>query len=82
LPAFPTDGMNFIAGLSGSSPRKFLAANFLGRLPSAILLTLIGSHGLQFSTATWVGILLLAIAVYISGRLVISRIERRYKSGS
>ncbi|MCB9419856.1 MAG: TVP38/TMEM64 family protein [Ardenticatenaceae bacterium] len=80
LPAFPTDVMNFVAGLSGISPRKFLAANFLGRLPSAIILTLIGSYGLQFSTAAWVGILLLAVTVYIAGRLIIGRIERQYKS--
>lgn len=80
LPVFPTDVMNFVAGLSGISPRKFLAANFLGRLPSAIILTLIGSHGLQFTTAAWTIILVLAAAVYISGRLVIGRIERQYKS--
>lgn len=80
LPAFPTDVMNFIAGLSGISPRKFLAANFLGRLPSAIILTLIGSHGLQFHTTTWVGILFLATTAYISGWLIVSRIERRYES--
>lgn len=80
LPVFPTDVMNFVAGLSGISARKFLAANFLGRLPSAIILTLIGSHGLQFSNAAWAGILLLAVVVYISGRLAIGRIERRYES--
>lgn len=82
LPVFPTDVMNFVAGLSGISSRKFLAANFLGRLPGAVILTLIGSHGLQFSTTTWAAILVLAAAIYISGRLVIGRIERQYKSQS
>lgn len=80
LPIFPTDVMNFVAGLSGISSRKFLAANFLGRLPSAVILTLIGSHGLQFTNLAWAAILLLAVAVYISGRLAIGRIERRYES--
>ena len=80
LPVFPTDAMNFVAGLSGISPRKFLAANFLGRLPGAVILTLIGSHGLQFTTTTWTAILALAAVVYISGRLVIGRIERQFKS--
>jgi uncharacterized membrane protein YdjX (TVP38/TMEM64 family) len=80
LPVFPTDVMNFVAGLSGISPRKFLAANFLGRLPSAIILTLIGSYGLQFTTLTWAAILLLAVSVYISGRIVIGRIERQHQS--
>lgn len=79
LPVFPTDVMNFVAGLSGISSRKFLAANFLGRLPGAVILTLIGSHGLQFSSVTWGVILILAVVVYISGRLLIGRIEQRYK---
>ena len=82
LPVFPTDVMNFVAGLSGISSRKFLAANFLGRLPGAVVLTLIGSHGLQFTTATWAAVLILAAVVYISGRLIISRIEHQYKSKS
>ena len=80
LPVFPTDVMNFVAGLSGISSRKFLAANFLGRLPSAIILTLIGSHGLQFPPYAWAAILLLAVVVYVSGRIVIGRIERRYET--
>ena len=80
LPVFPTDVMNFVAGLSGISPRKFLAANFLGRLPGAVILTLIGSHGLQFTPTTWTAILVLAAVVYISGRMALSRIERQYKS--
>ncbi len=82
LPVFPTDLMNFVAGLSGISPRKFLAANFLGRLPSAVILTLIGSHGLQFSPATWAAVLILTATVYISGRFILSRIEQQYKSQS
>lgn len=80
LPVFPTDVMNFVAGLSGISSRKFLAANFLGRLPSAVILTLIGSHGLQFTTVTWAAILILATVVYIFGRLMIGRVEYQYNS--
>ncbi len=76
LPVFPTDVMNFVAGLTGMSPRKFLLANFLGRVPSAIMLTLIGSHGLQFSNTSWAIIGLLAAAIYITGRLIINRIEK------
>ncbi|WP_420643528.1 TVP38/TMEM64 family protein [Candidatus Leptofilum sp.] len=79
LPVFPTDVMNFVAGLTGISPRKFLAANFLGRLPSVTLLTLIGSHGLELSNTAWVLLALLVTAVYIGGRFAILRIERKYK---
>ncbi|WP_420630547.1 TVP38/TMEM64 family protein [Candidatus Leptofilum sp.] len=34
LPVFPTDVMNFVAGLTGISPRKFLAANFWVACPA------------------------------------------------
>ena len=79
LPVFPTDIMNFVAGLSGISPRKFLAANFLGRFPSVLLLTLIGSHGLELSNTTWALLALLVTAVYICGRFAIIRIERKVR---
>ncbi|GJM41940.1 MAG: TVP38/TMEM64 family protein [Ardenticatenaceae bacterium] len=81
LPVFPTDIMNFVAGLTGISPRKFLAANFLGRLPSVTLLTLIGSHGLELSKTTWALLALLVTAVYIGGRFAILRIEQKYIIG-
>ena len=79
LPVFPTDVMNFVAGLTGISPKKFLAANFLGRLPSVILLTLIGSHGLELSNWAWGALAVLVTAVYITGRFAIVRIEQKYK---
>jgi len=79
LPVFPTDIMNFVAGLTGISPKKFLAANFLGRFPSVLLLTLIGSHGLELSNTTWVLLALLVTAVYIIGRFAILRIEQKYR---
>lgn len=75
LPVFPSDAMNFVGGLSGISGAKFLAASFLGRLPSAIMLTMIGAYGLEFSRTTWVMIGLVALTVLIVGRLVVARIE-------
>jgi uncharacterized membrane protein YdjX (TVP38/TMEM64 family) len=56
-----------------------LAANFLGRLPSVVLLTLIGSHGLELSNTVWVLLALLVTAVYIIGRFAILRIEQKYR---
>ena len=82
LPVFPTDIMNFVAGLTGISPKKFLAANFLGRFPSVLLLTLIGSHGLELSNTVWVLLALLVTAVYIIGRYTILRIEQKYRPRS
>lgn len=74
LPVFPTDLMNFVGGLSGISGRKFLAANILGRIPGAIMLTLIGSHGLEFSRSTWLGLGAFAAALYVAGHLVLQRL--------
>ncbi len=78
LPVFPTDVMNFVAGLSGISSRKFLAANFLGRLPGALILTLIGSHGLHWPPTAWVILFIFTVIVYIAGRLVMRHLERQH----
>lgn len=77
LPVFPTDAMNFVAGLSGLSSRKFLAANAIGRLPSAIILTLIGSHGFELSKTTWAALAVFATVVFVSGRIAINRIQNQ-----
>ncbi len=78
LPVFPSDAMNFIAGLSGMSGRKFLVANIIGRTPSVILLTLVGSHGLEFSNRTWFIIALVVALIYVIGRYTILKIEKQY----
>ncbi len=76
LPVFPTDAMNFVAGLSGIPTRKFLLANLLGRIPGVIMLTIIGSHGLRFSPLTWGLVALMAVILYATGHLALNRIER------
>lgn len=78
LPVFPTDAMNFVGGLSGISGAKFLAASILGRFPSALMLTMIGAYGLEFSRTTWFGIGALAVTVLVLGRIVVARIEARH----
>lgn len=79
LPMFPTDMMNFVAGLTGIRGTQFLAANILGRLPGAIMLTMIGAYGIRFATWHWVVIGLLVATVYITGRIVVHRIEKSYE---
>ncbi len=59
LPIFPSDVMNFVAGLSGLSSRKFLIANFAGRLPTSLLFSLAGAQGFRVTPA-----LLLVAALY------------------
>ncbi|HFE67658.1 MAG TPA: TVP38/TMEM64 family protein [Chloroflexi bacterium] len=78
LPVFPSDAMNFIAGLSGMDGRKFLVANILGRTPSVLLLTLVGSHGLEFSNRTWFIIAVVVALIYVVGRFTILKIERQH----
>ena len=79
LPVFPTDMMNFVAGLTGISPIRFFAANLLGRLPGVIMLTLIGSHGLELSPASWVVMGVIVAGFYVLGRFTIIKFEQRYK---
>ncbi len=77
LPVFPSDAMNFVGGLSGLSSRKFLVASFMGRLPSAIMLTLIGSHGLEFSNTGWAAITAVAVLLFLVGRYVMGNIQKQ-----
>lgn len=79
LPAFPTDVMNFVAGLSGISSRKFFIANVCGRLPGVVLLTLIGSHGLELPASAWWVLGGVAALLYIMGRWLMGRIEQRHQ---
>ena len=78
LPIFPNDLMSFVAGLSSISPRKFFVANFFGRLPCAIFVTLIGSHGFELPLWFWIGILLLLLGVSILWKQFSTRFERQF----
>lgn len=82
LPMFPTDMMNFVAGLTGISGVKFLAANILGRLPSAIMLTMIGAYGIRFESQHWTILVVTAVLVFITGRTVVYRIEKRHEKAA
>ena len=77
LPIFPNDLMAFIAGLSSITAKKFFAANFFGRLPVAILITLIGSHGFEMPLYFWLVIALVILVLCICWKYLASRIERR-----
>jgi uncharacterized membrane protein YdjX (TVP38/TMEM64 family) len=78
LPVFPSDAMNFVAGLAGMSGRKFLIANFFGRLPSVTLLTYVGAYGLEFSNTIRAVVVVVVVLVYVIGRYVILQIERQH----
>ena len=49
LPIFPADVMNYVAGLSPISGRRFFVANLFGRLPGLVLLSVLGANGLALT---------------------------------
>jgi uncharacterized membrane protein YdjX (TVP38/TMEM64 family) len=65
LPIFPADVMNYVAGLSSLSPRRFFVANLIGRTPGVIVMTAIGAYGFHLSGMVWLGILMADIAMFI-----------------
>jgi uncharacterized membrane protein YdjX (TVP38/TMEM64 family) len=78
LPIFPNDLMCFIAGLSSISPKKFFIANFWGRLPCAVFITLIGSHGLEMPLYFWVVVLLVVVGLCASWKRISTLLEQRF----
>ncbi len=78
-PIFPADVMNFVAGLSGLSARKFMIANVIGRLPSAVAFTLIGSHGLGLPL-NWMILALITITLValVFWRWIGPKLEEKY----
>ena len=53
VPIFPADVLNYVAGLSSLSARRFFVANLIGRLPGVLLMTAIGAYGFQLSLNVW-----------------------------
>ncbi|MCB8922355.1 MAG: TVP38/TMEM64 family protein [Ardenticatenaceae bacterium] len=70
LPIFPSDVMNYVAGLSSLSPRRFFIANLLGRFPGVMLMTAIGAYGFQLSLGVWIGIAIATIIMFIAWRKI------------
>jgi uncharacterized membrane protein YdjX (TVP38/TMEM64 family) len=56
VPIFPADVMNFVAGLSEISHKKFLMACILGRAPKIMIATLLGSSAIVLSPTVWLTI--------------------------
>lgn len=81
LPIFPSDAMNFVAGLSGIDARRFLVANFIGRFPSAVMLTLIGAYGLELSTAAWAAIIIAYVLFFVVGHYAVNQIKKGVDNG-
>ena len=64
VPIFPADVLNYVAGLSAVDSRKFFVANFFGRIPGVILLTLLGSHGFSVPPVSWLCLIPVTLGMY------------------
>ncbi len=76
LPIFPSDVMNFVAGLSGISTYKFLFVNFVGRLPMAIVFAMIGAQGFQISPLLGIVAVVFTIVLFAAWRMVGPKFEK------
>jgi len=65
LPVFPSDMMCYVAGLGKVSPKGFFAANFAGRLLTAIAFTLFGAYGFRPPLWFWIAFVV-GLAVILS----------------
>ncbi len=75
IPIFPADVMNYVAGLSALSGRRFFVANLLGRLPGVVLMTAVGAYGFQLSLTTWIGIVVAGVAMFLIWWALLARKE-------
>jgi len=78
LPIFPNDLMCFIAGLSSIKPKNFFIANFLGRLPCAVFITLIGSHGVEMPIQFWAVIILFVLGLCVSWKQISKKLDGQF----
>ncbi len=78
FPIVPSNVMNFVAALSTISFWLFLAANFFGRLPGVVLITLIGSHGLELSARQWMMMAVVGGTLFLAGRYAAEELRQRY----
>jgi uncharacterized membrane protein YdjX (TVP38/TMEM64 family) len=65
LPIFPADVLNYAAGLSGISARRFLVANAIGHIPVAAVCAAVGAYGFQLTARVWLLILSAAVIMFL-----------------
>ena len=79
LPVVPHNATNYIAGLSSISFWRFFWANFLGRLPGMIVVTLIGAYGFELSASQWGIIAVGGVLVIVVGRYLARKLEHHFE---
>jgi len=66
IPPLPSDILIYVAGLSAIEGRRFFAANFFGRIPMILLLTLVGANGFRITPAMIVGLTVISILMLVA----------------
>lgn len=82
FPIIPSNITNYLAGQSPISFWRFFTANFVGRLPGLVLITMIGAYGFDFTAAQWVAVVGLAVIAVLVGRYVTTRLEGFYSTAA
>lgn len=78
LPIVPHNATNYLAGLSLISFWRFWWANFLGRFPGMVMVTLIGAYGLELSWRQWTLLGAAGVLFIASGHYLAAKIQRRF----
>lgn len=66
IPPVPSDILIYVAGLSEIEGRRFFVANFLGRMPMIVLLTLVGAYGFSITPAMIVGLTAIGVLMLVA----------------
>jgi uncharacterized membrane protein YdjX (TVP38/TMEM64 family) len=66
IPPVPSDILIYVAGLSEIEGRRFFVANFFGRMPMIILLTLVGAYGFRITPAMIVGLTVIGVFMLVA----------------
>lgn len=82
FPIIPSNLTNYVAGLSPISFWAFLGANFVGRVPGLIFITLFGAYGFELSPEQWIVAAIAAGLGIVGGRFIAAKLERLYAPGS
>jgi uncharacterized membrane protein YdjX (TVP38/TMEM64 family) len=66
IPPVPSDILIYVAGLSAIDGRRFFVANFFGRVPMIVLLTLVGATGFRITPAVIVGLTVVGVLMLVA----------------
>jgi uncharacterized membrane protein YdjX (TVP38/TMEM64 family) len=73
IPPVPSDILIYVAGLSAIDGRRFFVANFFGRMPMIVLLTLVGANGFRITPAILVGLTVIGVLMLLAWWVFILR---------